>query len=341
MDAVPTVSVVIPTYNCAAYLPETLASIRAQTLTDVEIIVVDDGSTDDTRGLLGDARAPVMYIPMEHTGLAAKARNRGLLAARGTYIAFLDADDLWDPSKLERQVRLLEREPGLDVCFTDYVTFGIPGDHQSAFAAIRPQIAALPKRAVSEREYVITTPSVLEYHLRRGPIPFWTSTMLVRRQCFEKVGLFKDDSPLDDDIQMWMRLARHFGVAFIDAPLAKRRVRASSLMGSLRERDGFRYSLETLDTLHQWLSLTRGEQQAVRALAARIEGSAGYHEFAAGRLAEARHHFWKSLRRRPSARAALYLAAAWLPAALIDSLRRFKHRLRFSPRRQGNGAATR
>lgn len=327
MGSAPTVSVVIPTYNCAAYLPETLASVRAQTLSDVEIIVVDDGSTDDTRDLLEGAPSPIVYIRMEHTGRAAKARNRGLLAARGTYVAFLDADDLWDPTKLERQVRLLERETGLGICFTDHVSFGIPGDHPSAFAGVRPQLAALPKRAVGDGEYVITTPSVLEYHLRRGPIPFWTSAMLVRRRCFDTVGLFKDDAPLDDDTQMWMRLARHFGVAFIDAPLAKRRMRASSLTGSSREMDGFRYSLETLDTLHQWLNLTRGERRGARVLAARIECAAGYHEFTAGRLAPARRHFWKSLRRGPSARAALYLVAALLPGAVVASLRRLKHRL--------------
>jgi glycosyltransferase involved in cell wall biosynthesis len=332
MGAVPTVSVIIPTYNCAAYLPETLASVRAQTLTDVEIIVVDDGSTDDTRALLESAPAPIVYIPMPHSGRAAKARNRGLLAARGTFVAFLDADDLWHPTKLERQVRLLEREPGLDICFTDYVTFGIPGDHFTAFSGLRPQLAALPKRAVGDGEYVVTTPAVLEYHLRRGPIPFWTSAMLVRRQCFDTVGLFKDDVPLDDDTQMWMRLAQHFGVAFIDAPLAQRRLRASSLTGSSREMDGFRYSLETLDTLHEWLKLTPGERQAARALAARIESAAGYHEFAAGRLATARGHFWRSLRRRPSLRAALYGGAALLPGALVAGLRRLKQRLSLGSR---------
>jgi hypothetical protein len=156
--------------------------------------------------------------------------------------------------------------------------------------------------------------------------------MLVRRQCFDTVGLFKDDVPLDDDTQMWMRLAQHFGVAFIDAPLAQRRLRASSLTGSSREMDGFRYSLETLDTLHEWLKLTPGERQAAQALAARIESAAGYHEFAAGRLATARGHFWRSLRRRPSLRAALYGGAALLPGALVAGLRRLKQRLSLGSR---------
>src|SRR4051812_14458694 len=106
--SVPRVSVVIPTYNRAELLPATLASVAAQQFTDLEVLVVDDGSEDDTRAILERHGAPgLRLLALGRTGNLSVVRNAGIEAAAGEYVAFLDSDDLWDPDKLALQVGLL------------------------------------------------------------------------------------------------------------------------------------------------------------------------------------------------------------------------------------------
>ena len=114
-----TVSVVIPTFNCAAYLEEALRSVLAQTHPAREIIVVDDGSTDATASVVASFGAAVSYVFQANAGVAA-ARNAGMARARGDYIAFLDADDYWAPDKLETQLRLMAACPDVDLVCTDF-----------------------------------------------------------------------------------------------------------------------------------------------------------------------------------------------------------------------------
>lgn len=110
------VSVVIPTYNAARFVTEAIKSVLAQTFKDYEILVIDDGSTDDTREVLAKYRSPVQYLYKSNGGVSS-ARNYGIENARGKYIAFLDADDLWMPEKLERQVAVLESNENVGVCY--------------------------------------------------------------------------------------------------------------------------------------------------------------------------------------------------------------------------------
>ncbi len=115
----PKVSVILPAYNCARYLSESISSALAQTFADLELLAIDDGSTDETRDavsrFLPDAR--VVYIRQDHLGLSS-ARNRGIEASRGDYIAFLDGDDLFLKDKIEKQVRALDRGRAIDVSYT-------------------------------------------------------------------------------------------------------------------------------------------------------------------------------------------------------------------------------
>ncbi|MDQ3809566.1 MAG: glycosyltransferase, partial [Chloroflexota bacterium] len=137
----PVVSVIIPTYNRAAYLREAVASVRAQTYATWELIVVDDGSTDDTWAYLSSLREHrLRVIAQAHCGNPASLRNVGLRAARGEYIAFLDSDDLWAPEKLETQLRDLVAHPDhrwsySKVRFIDGKSQEIP---ESRFAPWRP-----------------------------------------------------------------------------------------------------------------------------------------------------------------------------------------------------------
>jgi glycosyltransferase involved in cell wall biosynthesis len=198
------VSVVIPTYNLARFLPEAVASVRAQVWPDLEIIVVDDGSTDDTPEVLerlareGDLRC----IRQENAG-ASSARNRGIHEARKSWVAFLDADDFWLAGKLAAQFETLEGKPSAAFSYTDErLRFedGTEADRASRAtdAPLLPQLLA-------------------------GNI-FATPTALVRRDCFDAVGLFDARLRTGEDWDMWMRLAAHFESVRVALPLTMVRV---------------------------------------------------------------------------------------------------------------------
>ena len=127
--APPLVSVVIPSYNRSSLLMQTLASVRGQTFRDFEVLVVDDGSTDDTATRvreLGAEDGRIHYLYQANQGPAA-ARNAGASYARGAFIAFLDSDDLWLPDKLQEQLAFLAGRPDIDVVYADYAVIGDVG----------------------------------------------------------------------------------------------------------------------------------------------------------------------------------------------------------------------
>ena len=122
MSEAPRVSAIIPTYNYARYVAAAIKSVLAQSFKDLEIVVVDDGSTDETTETLRPFAERIRYIPQVHRGLAA-ARNVGIRVARGRYLAFLDSDDFWLPDKVSMQVARLDAEPAVGVVYCEAVLF--------------------------------------------------------------------------------------------------------------------------------------------------------------------------------------------------------------------------
>lgn len=200
----PSVSVVIPTYNLAALLPGAVESVRAQAWPGLEIIVVDDGSEDDTAGTLealaggGDLR----WFRQENAGAAA-ARNRGIEEARGEWVAFLDADDFWLPGKLATQFDELAKNPSAAFSYTD-VRLRYEGGEERDLAC------------GTEGQPLLT-------QLLPGNL-FGTPTVVVRRDCFREVGLFDAELRTGEDWDMWMRLAAHFEHVRVRRPLTVNRV---------------------------------------------------------------------------------------------------------------------
>src|SRR5689334_2932561 len=216
----PSVSVVIPTYNVAPFIAETLNSVFAQTFTDFEVIVVDDGSDDaeELERALEPYLERVRYVRQENLGAGA-ARNRGVQEARGEFIAFLDSDDLWMPEYLEEQVRFL-RADGYDLAYADALLFG--------------------DSPIAGKTYMQTAPSV-------GPVTFLslvrnecniiTSGVVARRCVLVKVGLFNESLRNGQDFELWARLARsgaHLG--YQRKVLLRYRCREGSLSGDVMNR---------------------------------------------------------------------------------------------------------
>ena len=316
----PLVSIVIPTYNCERYLPETLASVFAQSLQNIEVIVVDDGSSDETASLFKQPHKCVTYIPIRHTGIPAKARNVGLEHVRGEYVAFLDSDDLWEPDKLERQVSLMQARPEVGMCFADHATFGDTGAVSSAFDQAKRSMAVLSKTKLSEDMFVITSECLFQDCLLRGPIPLWTGTILLRRSSLETVGRF-NEAGQDEDTQMWLRFTKMHKVGYVNKVLAHRRIRATSVTGILSQTEAGAHSLRTLETLERWLSLNNNDRLAIRARASKIAFGLGYHEYSRHNRIAARKWFCYSLKARFSSKAVVYLFASMLSTKTLAWLR--------------------
>jgi GT2 family glycosyltransferase len=322
----PLVSVVIPSYNCAPYLEEALASVQRQTLGDHEIIVVDDGSTDGTVEILRRRESPWLRFLTQHRRGPAAARNRGIQAATGRYIAFLDADDVWDPEKLAIQVAFMEAEQEVGMSFTDWAWLGSEQGTPSAFETARAVLERLESRASTGPARVLCGRRLLCHYLLHGPIPCWTSAVIVRRQTLERTGLFDERLRGDEDTHLWLRLLTAAPVGYVDRVLAWRRERSASVTTSRTEAEQHRISAEAVATLEEQLVLTPAERAAVRTRVSQLRAAAGYCRMNAGDLVGARSDFRAALLTRPSLRTAAYWLATTLPVPLFACLREAKRR---------------
>jgi glycosyltransferase involved in cell wall biosynthesis len=180
------VSVIVPVFNGARFLAEALDSILAQTYAPIEIIVVDDGSRDKTPGVVSSYGDKVRYLRQENAG-PASARNRGLIASKGLFVAFLDHDDLWHPEKLARQMKRFEDRSELEICVTYAQNFWIPELAEEA--------------------------EKLKNHPHSKPLPgYIASTLLAKYTTFKKIGLF-NSALKHTDTTDWFWRARESGTS--------------------------------------------------------------------------------------------------------------------------------
>jgi glycosyltransferase involved in cell wall biosynthesis len=211
------VSVVIPTYNCASFLGRAIDSALAQTYKDYEIIVVDDGSTDHTAEVVATYGTKLLYYYQPNRGLSS-ARNYTLSKAGGEFIAYLDADDMWSPKKLERQVEFLDAHPECGLVHTDV-------------SVINEDDNILHARFNAETARSIPQGYCLSDLLRRCHIQILS--VLERRSCADKVGEFESQLLVAQDYYHWIRAAMEgFAIGYIDEALALYRWRKGSLLSS-------------------------------------------------------------------------------------------------------------
>ena len=222
------VSVMIGVYNGARYLGEAIESVLAQTHPVHELIVVDDGSTDESGAVAGGYGPPVRCIRQERGGMAA-ARNRAIEEASGSYFAFLDADDRFPPEKLERQLAAFDGDPNLDVVYGHVTEFLSPDLDPEALALLRQ-----PKHDVP------------------WPTP---NLMLVKREAFFRVGLFSTDLRVGIGVD-WYARATELGLKSAVPPVVvlERRLHADN--NGIRERQ---FKPQYLHVLKEALDRRRGE----------------------------------------------------------------------------------
>ena len=229
------VSVVIPTYNRAYIILEALESVLDQTYCDFEIIVVDDGSTDNTAQLLqGRGNGRLRYIKHERNRGCSAAYNSGIAATNGDVICFLDSDDKWKPDYLQQHVDFLSRHPEVDVSFTDTEIFSSTKHTPSLVALMQvfPGLLGPDPKAI---ETVLSGRQMFLCLLEEVPIK--PSALAVRRELFGKAGTFDEAWPSGTDWELFLRFTRFASFGFINQPLIVQRQTPDSTFLKFMEKD--------------------------------------------------------------------------------------------------------
>ena len=323
------VTVVIPAYNCGAYIGESIRSVANQTEREFEVIVVDDGSTDDTLHIASAIAAEdprIRVISQIHSGTPSVGRNNGIRAACGEFITFLDADDLYTPHKIEHELRAFARCPELGMVFGDVVLFRDDPALEKSTGLL--QELGFLKQTASLTEHI-------EGALYRCRPNFYnfistkissvnTQTVMIRRTLLlQEPTFFREDWCIGEDLDLWFRLARRVRLGYLDEVLSFARQRPGSLSRGDNEQITIGFIRAHSTNLERGRDvLSADEIEVIQSRLARQYMNLGYHYFNQGRMREAR----TSYRRARDLSPAHYSRAAFLktriPYPLVKLLKK-------------------
>lgn len=276
-EAVPTdpaVSVVIPAYQAASHIGSALDSVFAQTFSDYEVIIINDGSPDtpDLERALEPYRSQIIYVEQENSGPSG-ARNCGILKARAPYVAFLDSDDLWESSFLSEQMKSLREDPSLDLVYADAILFGegVPAD--------------LTFMQATRSHGPVTFESLLRFDCS-----IITSCVTARKKTLVDAGLFDPKFIRSEDYDLWLRMAyRGARMAYGRQVLARHRVHGGSLAADMTRM--FESQIDVYEKLTHELPLSpqllQLLNQQIKRCRADLAYSEGKRQFEAGQFSEA------------------------------------------------------
>ncbi|OGU23031.1 MAG: hypothetical protein A2X85_14300 [Geobacteraceae bacterium GWF2_54_21] len=222
----PLVSIIIPTYNSASFITEAIDSCLMQTYTKFEIIVINDGSTDNTDEVVLKYIDKITYIKQENAG-AARARNLGIAEAKGDYIAFLDADDIWITDKLQKQIEIMKRNPNIALVYGKFENFS---EGTNEILSIMPDS--------------IQSGFLFDHILINNLIGL--SSVLVRKSVLDEVGSFDERLLTAEDTNLWLKIAYKYPFGVVSEILFRRRIHG----GNISERVDIKVG--TLDNL-DWI----------------------------------------------------------------------------------------
>jgi glycosyltransferase involved in cell wall biosynthesis len=324
----PTFSVVIPTFNRAAMVTQAVLSVLNQTHSDYELIVVDDGSGDDTREALAQFGDRIRYVYQDNAGVAA-ARNRGIAESSGDFVAFLDSDDLFEPRMLEEALRTFERHPDAGVVFT-------PETELDA--------ADLPYRVVTKKSPGVFFSPVgmisTDTHIGSG------RPGIVRRELLERSGGFDVSLGCAIDCDLWIRLSFHTPMVLQPEPLVLRRWHSDNLSADMKQ--------DAQDWLHILEKVERDQPEFVRDHGRTYRMAVARNHLRYGReimagetepgsLELARRSLRRSIRLRPAqVRAYVYLVSSYVvPQRLFRRWRSWERRHLTAEGRKSSATGTR
>jgi len=276
----PLVSVVMATYNRAAYIADAIRSVQSQEYDGVEIIVADDGSTDSTPEIVGHFGVAVTYLELPHRGQLAATRNAALEAANGEFIAFLDSDDLFLPGRLAKQVSALAEHPDAGLAYSNGYFFR---DHPG-----QPTGHVLDGLPTPSGEALA---DLLRGNFLSSPV------VLIRRNCLDTVGLFDERSEFFavEDYDLWLRIAARFPLIYVPGDVAAIRRHGESISRDVAAlRTGVIQVLAKLETSHP--QLARQHRTALCEGYARNHGAVALARFRQGQISGGLRHAVQALR---------------------------------------------
>lgn len=305
------VSVVIPTYNRADLLCEALESVFAQTYKDLEVIVVDDGSNDNTGEVLAEFGNRIQAVRLGRSGISA-ARNAGINAATGEYLAFLDSDDLWLPTKIERQLNFATSHPEHVLTYTDALEFSQTGVRKQSFV---------------EHFHALNDPSHLFISMiAEYAIPL-TSTVMIQTSFLKETGLrFPVEIGIGEDLTLFLEILRVGGTfGYFPAQLTMRRMHESNVSGNHCRRFQQRKMLY-FGLLHRSaVSYTPGQLSALRLGLRDAIYRVAECDWEDCNFAEARLGFLQTIAMDArGVRALAYVMLTFLPSGWLTGMRRLK-----------------
>jgi hypothetical protein len=243
----PLVSIIIPAYNVTNYIGDALNSVLAQTFTDYEVIVINDGSLDSEalERTLVPYMSRIVYLRQENQGVSA-ARNRGILSARGTFLAFLDGDDTWLPHYLDVQVSRIQADPTIDVLYPNVVMFGESSEAGEEFMTICPSRGEVTFESLVLQECNVSNCSI------------------ARRDTIIRAGLFDEALRCVEDFDLWLRVIKlGCRITYHRDVLARYRRRGASLTADPIGLS--KHVLKVLAKVEQTMELTASERATVQA----------------------------------------------------------------------------
>lgn len=339
------VTTIIPVFNCEQYIEDAIESALGQSYENIDIIVVDDGSTDDTRNKIKKFKNRVEYIYQENQG-SSKARNIGIQMAKGEYIAFLDADDRWHTNKIETQMRVFQVLPEVDMVFTDYSTIDPNGIHLDHFA--------LEKGFPIFNEYKIGIRDIFPH---RKPIHLQftddslnanfdqsiyfgnvfnklfmgnfilPSTELIKRRSIYPSCMFNEEYRRAEDQDFHVRFSRDHIIAFLNLSTTDYRINIKNKLSENKNiPELIANSIETkLSTIRNDNDFSNNNRHFIRYVLSKDYARLSYYYLTELKCREAKIHAMRSVNQKPIQLRAYYLLLlANLPRSILNCLRNFK-----------------
>ena len=309
----PLVSVIIPAFNVEKYIQATLDSILAQTWTNMEVIVTDDGSSDKTQSLINEyvERYPkiVQLIVQKNSGTST-ARNNGINCSKGEIIAFMDADDIWLPNKLQRQVEIFNKFKDVSLVYTNAQCIDQFGNDYGHSYSSDEEINENPENIFSQL-------------LLRNHIPL--SSITVRKNIFEKTGLFNIKTRLAEDKEWLLKVAHKYQIYGIKDCLTQYRIHAMN-----KGKNNYREVIDILlDNSQKYSSEVKELGSKFSKVLSKKYYYYGYSLFEKGKLGEARKQFWASIVNDPFQRVQkyIYLILSFFPVSFLQHCRKLKRKI--------------
>lgn len=283
----PQVSVILPTYNRAAYLKEAIKSVLNQTHQDFELIIIDDGSTDETPSVISEFQDRLLCCRQKNEGRV-PARNKGLKLAQGEYIAWLDSDDLWKPDRLERGVRILDREKGIGLVHGEVDVIGPEG------MVDEKETERMKKYYQKARSSKADFLNILEHY------PVFSSSVLFRKECLASVGLFDSRCAIREDYDWYLRFSLKYPIHLLnESPIASYRIHKGNVSQQHDSREIAQDYIQTLQ--RQFTSIQQDRSgSVVRKIRSRILEKIAEFQYSKGETDQARNSLLKALRLNPS-----------------------------------------